>query len=63
MVYVFIIGICMYLNGGNLVLNGYNCFRFRYGCLSLFYFIDEVYKCNIFEMVFFFGLNLWMIVN
>lgn len=40
----------MYLSGKNLVLNDYNCFRFRYGCLNLFYFIDEVYNCNFFEI-------------
>lgn len=54
MVYAFITGTCMYLNGGNSVLNGYNCSRFRHGCPSSSYFTDEVYKCNIFEMVFFF---------
>lgn len=35
---------CMYLNGGNSVLNGYNCSRFRNGCPKSSYFTDEVYK-------------------
>lgn len=52
-VYAFITGTCMYLNGGNSVLNGYNCSRFRHGCPNSSYFTDEVYKCNLFEMVFF----------
>lgn len=36
--------ICMYLNGGNSVLNGYNCSRFKHGCPNSSYFTDEVYK-------------------
>lgn len=39
----------MYLNGGNSVLNGYNCSRFRHGCPNSSYFTDEVYKRNLFE--------------
>lgn len=35
---------CMYLNGGNSVLNGYNCSKFRHGCPNSSYFSDEVYK-------------------
>lgn len=59
-VYAFITGTCMYLNGGNSVLNGYNCSRFKHGCPNSSYFTDEVYKCNLCEMVFFGIFNRWM---
>lgn len=49
-VYVFITGTCMYLNGGNSVLNDYNCSKFRHGCPNSSYFSDEVYKCNLLKM-------------
>lgn len=48
--YVFITGTCMYLNGGNSVLNGYNCCKFRHGCPNSSYFSDEVYKCNLLKI-------------
>lgn len=49
-VYVFTTDTCLYLNGGNSVLDGYNCSKFRHGCPNSSYFTDEVYKCNLFEM-------------
>lgn len=60
-VYAFITGTCMYLNGGNSVLNGYNCSRFRHGCPNSSFFTDEVYKRNLFENGgFFLIFNRWL---
>lgn len=43
--YLFV-GLCLYLVKRLLLVNGYNCIRFRYGCLKLLYLSIYIFECK-----------------